>query len=170
MIDRIFERLAVVTSLLFLVTMCVGCYEIIADKVFGAPTSWSFDIIVILNAVCFMIGGACALQSGRHITISLLRERMRGRLAAIVDRLNMIIVLVYLLPVGWFALKGAQQSISRGETSGHAWNGPMPQFVRSALFIGFALIAVRLILLFVQRRRLFNEETPMLDKGQADGH
>lgn len=161
MIDRFFKRLAIATSLLFLVTMGIGCYEIIANKVFSAPTSWSFDLIIILNAVCFMIGGACALQSGRHITISLLRERMRGRLEAVVDRLNAAIILVYLLPVGWFALRGAGQSIARGETSGHAWNGPMPQFVRVTLFLGFALLAVRLILFLIQRRSVFNEsDTP----------
>ena len=164
MIDRFFGKLAVVTSLLFLVTMGIGCYEIVADKLFGAPTSWSFDVVVILNAICFMIGGACALQSGRHITISLLRERMRGRLEAVVDRLNMVIVLVYLLPVGWFAFKGAEKSIARGETSGHAWNGPMPQLVRAALFLGFALLAIRLVLLVLERRRLFNEEAPMSEE------
>lgn len=157
MADRFFHRLAVAASLIFLVTMAIGCYEVLADKVFGAPTSWSYDVVIILHAFAFMVGGAYALHAGRHITISVLRERMTGRLAAVIDRLNLLLALVYLIPVGWFAFLQARRSIATGETSGHAWDGPMPQFVRAALVVGFALLIMRIVLHLIERRRLFAE-------------
>jgi TRAP-type mannitol/chloroaromatic compound transport system permease small subunit len=158
MLDRFFERLAVAASMLFLITMAIGCYEVIADKVFGKPTSWSYDLVIILNAICFMVGGAYGLQRGQHITISVVRERMRGRLAYIVDRLNLLIVAAYLIPVTWFSYVQAKNSIVSGETSGHAWDGPMPQIVRAAIFVGLALLILRVIMHFVERRPLFIDE------------
>lgn len=158
MFDRFFERLAIAASMLFLVTMAIGCYEVVADKVFGMPTSWSYDVTIILNAICFMIGGAYGLQQGRHITISVVRERMRGRLALVVDRLNLLIAAAYLIPVGWFSYIQARNSILSGETSGHAWDGPMPQIVRAAIFVGMALLILRVVMHFVERRPLFINE------------
>jgi TRAP-type mannitol/chloroaromatic compound transport system permease small subunit len=158
MLDRFFERIAVAASMLFLITMAIGCYEVVADKVFGMPTSWSYDLVIILNAICFMVGGAYGLQRGQHITISVVRERMRGRLAIIVDRLNLLIVAAYLIPVTWFSYIQAKNSIVSGESSGHGWDGPMPQFVRAAIFVGLALLILRVIMHFVERRPLFVDE------------
>lgn len=158
MLDRFFERLAVAASMLFLVTMALGCYEVIADKVFSAPTSWTYDVVIILNAICFMMGGAYGLQQGRHITISVVREKIKGRLGAFLDRLNLLIVLAYLVPVGWFAVLQAKTSIANGETSGHAWDGPMPQIIRAAIAVGTVLLIVRAIMLFVERKPLFRED------------
>lgn len=159
MIDRLFERLALVMGLFILATMVLGLLEIVLDKVAGAPTSWSYDVIIMLNAACFLVGGAYALQHGRHITISVLRERMRGRLATFVDRLNLAIVALFLLAFTWFAGVQAFGSIMRGETSGHAWDGPMPQIIRATIFLGGFLLLIRTIAQFIQRRPLFvNEE------------
>lgn len=159
MLDRAFEKLAVAISFTFLITMALGCYEIIADKVFGAPTSWSYDVIIMLNAAGFLIGGAYALQTGRHITITVMRERLRGWLASVVDRLNTVIIAVYLACFSWFAFKQARNSIARGETSGHAWDGPMPQIVRALMVIGAVLLLLRVIIHLARRLPLFVNAT-----------
>lgn len=160
MIDRFFDRLALGMSFLIIVTMVCGLIEIVLDKVFGAPTIWSYDLIIMLNAVCFLGGGAYALQRGRHITISLLRERMRGKLGVIVDRFNLAIISLFLLAFTWFAGVQALNAIATGETSGHAWDGPMPQIIRATIFFGGVLLLIRVIANFIQRRPLFVDEEP----------
>lgn len=160
MIDRFYERLAVVMSLLILATMVLGLLELVLDKVFGAPTSWAYDAVIMLNAVCFMCGGAYALQQDRHITISILRARMRGLFATVVDRLNLALVGLFCFIFTWFAGIQALGAIAGGETSGHAWDGPMPQIIRATIFIGGVLLTLRVVMHFVQRRPLFvHDET-----------
>ena len=59
------------------------------------------------------------------------------------DLIGLVTGLVYLLGLGWFAGAQAVDSIMRVERSGRAWNFPMPMVIRTAFFLGTALLALQ---------------------------
>ena len=65
----------------------------------------------------------------------------RGR--RLCDLLGLILALAYLLGLAWFAGMQAFNSVRIVEMSGRAWNFPMPMVIRSALFLGTALLALQ---------------------------
>ena len=46
------------------------------DSVFDAPTIWVHDATIMLGAICFLFGGAYALQRRDHIRITFIYDAL----------------------------------------------------------------------------------------------
>jgi TRAP-type mannitol/chloroaromatic compound transport system permease small subunit len=112
-------------------------------SVFRAPTTWVHDATTMMSATCFLFGGAYALQGGHHIRITFVYDLLPPRGRFLCDLIGLCLALVYLLAFGWFAAMQAFNSIRIVEMSGRAWNFPMPMVIRTALFLGTALLAAQ---------------------------
>ena len=98
---------------------------------------------LMLCATCFLFGGAYALERREHIRMTAVYELMPRRLQRACDVLALLLTLAYLLGLGWFAGVQAVRSIGIMEMSGRAWNFPMPVVIRTAFFLGTALLALQ---------------------------
>jgi TRAP-type mannitol/chloroaromatic compound transport system permease small subunit len=142
-VDRISRTVGNTLSWLFLVSVLCTCYEVLMGSVFRAPTIWVHDATTMMSATCFLLGGAYALQGGHHIRITFVHELLPPRGQRLCDLIGLILALVYLLALAWFSGMQAFNSIRIVEMSGRAWNFPMPMVIRTALFLGTALLALQ---------------------------
>lgn len=140
-------------SWLFLVVMAVTAYEVVLRYGFGRPTIWVHDLTIALCAVCFVFGGAYASGNNTHIRITPIHERLPERWRRRVDRLNDFAALAFLAALTYAATIQAMQSIALGETSGRAWDVPMPMLLKSALALGAAFMTLQALRDVVARLR-----------------
>jgi TRAP-type mannitol/chloroaromatic compound transport system permease small subunit len=154
-VDRLSRALGDRLAWLFLISAALTCYEVTMDAVFDAPTIWVHDATIMLGAICFLFGGAYALQRRDHIRITFLYDALPPSLQRACDLVGLLCGLVYLTGLGWFAGAQAFDSIMRVERSGRAWDVPMPMVIRTAFFLGTALLALQTASLLIQliRRR-----------------
>jgi TRAP-type mannitol/chloroaromatic compound transport system permease small subunit len=138
---------------LFLISAALTCYEVTMDAVFDAPTIWVHDTTIMMSATCFLFGGAYALERRGHIRITFLYDSLPPYLQRACDLVGLLCGLVYLLGLGWFAGTHAADSIMRVERSGRAWDFPMPMVIRTAFFLGTALLALQTAALLIQMIR-----------------
>jgi tripartite ATP-independent transporter DctM subunit len=73
---------------LFLIPVMVAMvWEVVARKVFVAPTIWAYDVSRMVNGAMFMLGAGYALMRGVHIRADFLYRTWSERTQATVDAL-----------------------------------------------------------------------------------
>jgi TRAP-type mannitol/chloroaromatic compound transport system permease small subunit len=142
-VDRTSRAVGDTLSWLFLISVALTCYEVLMGSVFRAPTIWVHDATTMMSATCFLLGGAYAMQQGQHIRITFVYDLLPLRGQRLCDLVGLVLGLLYLLGLGWFAGMQAFNSIRIVEMSGRAWNVPMPMIIRTAFFVGTALFALQ---------------------------
>ena len=142
-IDRVSRILGDKLAWLFLVAAALSCYEVLMDWLFRAPTIWVHDSSIMLCSTAFLFGGAYALQRREHIRITVLYDYFSPWWQWVCDLVSLVLTLVYLLALAAFTGMQALDSIMRVESSGRAWDFPMPMVIRTALFLGAAMLVLQ---------------------------
>lgn len=78
--------------------VAVMIYEVVARRVFSAPTIWAIDITYMTNGTLFLIGGAYTLQNNAHVRIDFLSARLPVRAQHFV---NLAFYLGVFIPLLW---------------------------------------------------------------------
>jgi TRAP-type C4-dicarboxylate transport system permease small subunit len=125
-------------------------YEVVMRYAFNAPTVWVHDMVIVVSAVCFIFGGPLASQQRSHIQMASYFDKAGPKLRAALDQL------CHGLGA---ALKVAIPSVELMETSGRAWDVPIPAFLKSALVLGAALMLAQ-TLSHLWHRRPQRPDTP----------
>lgn len=145
-ITRLFAGLgAACLALLFL----LGLSEILARALFGASLEFALEVSGYLLALSFLLGGGQALQTGRHIRISLLSAALPPRAAATLDLAATLIGLasatLLAVALGRYALTShVLDSRSYFPSATPLW---IPQ---ALLCLGAAVLALALLARFIR--------------------
>jgi len=160
-IDRVAKRLGEALAWLFAISVAIVVFEVVARYLFGAPTIWAHESIIALSAIAFIFGGAYAFQRREHIRITALYQLCGARWRRVFDLVAAVIAIFYLGVLvyagGLLALK-AWQSM---ETSGSAWNQPIPVLLKTCLVLGALLMGLQALVYFW--RVLRGREQPAAD-------
>ena len=97
-LDRIGQALAVIAMAMIIGLIAVMIFEVVARRVFNAPTIWAIDITYMTNGTLFLIGGAYTLQRNAHVRIDFLSSRFPVRVQHAV---NLLFYLVIFIPLMW---------------------------------------------------------------------
>jgi len=162
-IDRLSRQLGDRLSWLFLISAGLTCLEVFLDSAFRAPTIWVHDTTIMMSATCFLFGGAYALQRGEHIRITFLYDLMPRGLQRVCDLAGLVMALIYLTALGWFVGGQAIESIRLVESSGRAWDFPMPMVIRIAFILGTLLLILQtaaILVAMIRGRARTWERTP----------
>ena len=81
-----------VVCLLLVPLMLAMVYEVVARKVFVAPTDWAFDVSRMLCGAMFMLGAGYALMRGVHIRADFIYRLWRPRHQAAIDGLLYVVL------------------------------------------------------------------------------
>ena len=104
-IDRFTDTTGTWVAWLNVPLVAVVAYEVIARYVFGAPTTWSFDLTYMFYGTVFMLGSAYALHQGAHIRTDFFFERWSVRTRGLIDSIAYIVfffpALSVFLTVTW---------------------------------------------------------------------
>ena len=84
-----------ITCLMLVPVIFAMVYEVVARKVFIAPTDWAYDTSRMLCGAMFMLGAGYALMRGVHIRADFLYRTWSERTQAIVDA---ILYLLFYFP------------------------------------------------------------------------
>ena len=144
-VDRLSLWLGRTLAWVFLIGVALTAWEVMMRYVFNSPTIWVHDLVIALSALAFIFGGAYALQRAEHIRISSLYDRMPGLWRRTCDLLNALAVIGFMTGFGWAACRQAATAIALGETSGRAWDVPIPVVLKTALAAGVVLMILQAI-------------------------
>jgi len=84
-IERITHWIGRITCLLLLPVMGAMVYEVVARKLFVAPTDWAYDTSRMFSGAMFMLGAGYALMRGVHIRADFLFRNWQPSTQARVD-------------------------------------------------------------------------------------
>lgn len=143
-IDTLNDWVGKLVCLLVVPIIIAMVYEVVARKLFIAPTLWAFDISRMLYGMSFMLGAAYGLMRGLHIRADFLyrsfSEKTQGTVDLILYILLFMPAMLLLMYAGYeFALK----SIMQGERAGDSTWAPIVWPVKTALAVGVALLVIQ---------------------------
>jgi TRAP-type mannitol/chloroaromatic compound transport system permease small subunit len=159
-IDRLSRRTGETLAWLFLLSAALTGWEVLASSLLAAPTVWVHDLTTMLCVTAFLVGGAYAQARREHIRITPLYDLLPARARRLCDLASHLLALVYLAVLTWFTGAQALESVTIWEMSGHAWNFPMPVVIRTAFFLGSALLLLQLAAHLLELRRELQDGRP----------
>jgi TRAP-type mannitol/chloroaromatic compound transport system permease small subunit len=119
-------------------------YEIVARKLFSAPTVWAYDISRMLYGAMFMLGAGYALARGVHIRADFLYRGLPERTQGRVDlALYLVFFFPGLLIFFWTAADYAWTAVSRGERGMDTSWMPLLGPIKSALPLGILFLLIQ---------------------------
>ena len=124
--------------------MLAMVYEVVARKLFVAPTMWAYDISRMLCGAMFMLGAGYALSKGVHIRADFLYRNWPARRQGMVDAaLYVLFYFPALIFFAWVSYDYAADAWIRGERSmDTAWMAPLAP-LRTAMPVGAVLLLVQ---------------------------
>ena len=141
--DRVSRACGHALSLLFLVAVLMSAFEVVMRYAFNAPTIWVHDSAIALCAIGFIFGGAYALQQRKHIRITSLYDVMPPRVRYVMDLVCAVLVVLFLALLLYGTTWQAIPSLRLMETSGRAWDVPIPAMLKTLLAVGVLLMLVQ---------------------------
>lgn len=113
-------------ALLILPLIGVVVYEIIARRVFGAPTSWAFEVTVYFYGAHFMLGAAYTHLHDRHVRIDVIFQQFSPKIQIWLNLFTfMFIFLPFVGGLSYAATMYAAHSWAVWEHSWSAWRPPL---------------------------------------------
>ncbi len=104
LVDRISRLLARFAMAMFVILVGTMVYEVVARRLFSAPTLWAYDIAYMLNGLGFLLAAGYTLRHNGHIRIDCFSSRLSP---AVQDGVHIIVYLFLLFPAMCFLLIGA---------------------------------------------------------------
>jgi TRAP-type mannitol/chloroaromatic compound transport system permease small subunit len=144
-IDRLSKTVGEWLSYVFLASVAIISYEVVARYFFNSPTIWAHESTISLTAIGFVFGGAYTMQRRGHIAITIVYLLVPPRFRRVLDVLIVLVELLYLsllFYAGWIV---AGKSWAVMETSASAWNQPTPVLLKTVLVIGAGLMILQAI-------------------------
>lgn len=148
-IDCISIFIGKAVSYLMLAVVFIITYEVIARYVFKSPTQWANEAMGMACALVYIMAGAWALQSDKHMKLELVYSKFSERGRAVLDVATFGFFALYIVMLLWSTSKFSLESILLLETSSSSWNPPVYP-IKSGLAIGTALILIQGIAKFIR--------------------
>ena len=95
-IDRLSKTVGEAVSYVFLASVVIISYEVVARYFFNAPTIWAHESTIALTAIGFVFGGAYTMQRRGHIAITIVYSLFPPRFRKVLDVFNVLVELFYL--------------------------------------------------------------------------
>jgi TRAP-type C4-dicarboxylate transport system permease small subunit len=150
---------------LYLVAVAITAYEVVARYLFNAPTTWGFELTILLCGICYLLSGGFVTLQRRHVAITALYDLMPARVRWWLDVFAMLVGIVAMSLLVWAAWRPGLKAITLVERTGSAWNSPSPAIIKPLIAVGAALIVLQLLVQLW--RHLTGEADPPPD-GTAD--
>ena len=119
-------------------------YEVLARKLFHAPTIWAYDISRFLYGALFMLGAGYALSKGVHIRADFLYRNFKTKNQGIID--FWLYILFYfpgLIVFLYMTIGYVGESIQRGERGMDTTWMPYMWPIKTCLLIGIVFLLVQ---------------------------
>ncbi len=144
-IDHISRFSGLAVAQLYLLCAAVTVYEVVARYVFDSPTSWAFEIVMVMCAAAWTISAGYVTLKKRHIGITVFYIMGTDRSRWWLDLIAYVIGVIALFLLADDTLTRGLDAISIVERSGSAFNAPQPMMLKALLVIGAVLYIAQLL-------------------------
>jgi TRAP-type mannitol/chloroaromatic compound transport system permease small subunit len=152
-IDELNRLLGERLCYLYLAAVAITAYEVVLRYVFNAPTSWGFELTILLCAICYLLSGGFVTLQRRHVAITALYDLMPARVRYWLDLVGMLTGFLAMSLLVWAAWGPALKAIRLVERTGSAWNSPSPAIIKPLIALGALLIVLQLLVQLVRHLR-----------------
>ena len=119
-------------------------YEVLARKLFLAPTIWAYDISRFLYGALFMLGAAYALSKGVHIRADFLYRNFKTKNQGTIDFwLYLLFYFPGLIVFLYMTTGFVQESIMRNERGMDTTWMPIMWPIKSCLWFGIVFLLIQ---------------------------
>jgi TRAP-type mannitol/chloroaromatic compound transport system permease small subunit len=119
-------------------------YEVLARKLFLAPTIWAYDISRFLYGALFMLGAGYALSRGVHIRADFLYRNFKTKNQGLIDFwLYLIFYFPGLIIFLYMTIGYVGESIQRGERGMDTTWMPYMWPIKTCLLIGIIFLLIQ---------------------------
>jgi TRAP-type mannitol/chloroaromatic compound transport system permease large subunit/TRAP-type mannitol/chloroaromatic compound transport system permease small subunit len=159
-IDILNNRVGQLTCLMLVPVIFAMIYEVVARKLFIAPTDWAYDTSRMFSGAMFMMGAGYALMRGVHIRADFLFRNWTPRTQAIVD--GSLYLLFYFPAMLFFFWVSAEYTVKAWVT----WERSMDTALMAPLAPARSAMPIGVFLLLLQGIAEFLRACHQLGKGQ----
>lgn len=151
-LDHWVIRIGDIVSLLYLVAVLISAYEIFMRYFLNAPTVWVHETTIAIVGMSMAYGGLYCNACEGHISVTVVKDMLPEKAKRILEIINSALVFLFSLGGGYAMYYLASKAVFRpsGEmylqTSGSAWNSPLPAITKLFIFAVFLLLAVQSLL------------------------
>ena len=153
LIDRFNRFTGEGVSYLYLVAVVVTAYEVVMRYLFNAPTTWAFELTIMVCAIAYLLSGGYVTQGQAHIRITSLSDRLPKGLRWSLELFGMLVGVFAIGVLAWAGFKPALFAIQIVERTGSAWDSPMPPVIKVLIVVGSAMIVLQLLVQIVRHLR-----------------
>ena len=150
LIDRLNRLLGEHLCWLYLIAVAVTAYEVVMRYLFNAPTSWAFELTVLMCGICYLLSGGFVTGQRKHIAITALYDLAPPRLKWWLDLVAMSTGIIAMTLLVWAAWKPAVKAIRLMERTGSAWDSPSPAIIKPMIAVGALLIVLQLVVQLIR--------------------
>ncbi|MEZ5932161.1 MAG: TRAP transporter large permease subunit [Alphaproteobacteria bacterium] len=144
-IDRCSRFLGLSVAQFYVICAFVTLWEVTARYVFNAPTSWAFEVVMVLCASAWMLSVGYVTSHRRHIGITVFYLMAGDDTRWWLDLLGMVVGVLALYLLATDTLVRALDSIDIVERYGSAFNSPQPMVLKTVLIAGVTLYLAQLL-------------------------
>ena len=143
-IDKWSRRIGNVVCWITMPLMIAMVYEVLARKLFLAPTIWAYDISRFLYGALFMLGAGYALSRGVHIRADFLYRNFKTKTQGKIDFwLYLLFYFPGLLVFLYMTIGYVGESIQRGERGMDTTWMPYMWPIKTCLLIGIIFLLIQ---------------------------
>jgi TRAP-type C4-dicarboxylate transport system permease small subunit len=145
LVDRLNRLLGERLCYLYLVAVGITAYEVVMRYLFDAPTTWAFELTILLCAICYLVSGGYVTAQHKHIAITSVYDMLPARLRWWLDILAILTGILAMGLLVWAAWRPAVLAVTIVERTGSAWNSPSPAIIKPLIAVGAGLIVLQLL-------------------------
>jgi TRAP-type C4-dicarboxylate transport system permease small subunit len=163
-LDKLLARVSEMLSYLFVFTVIISFYEVLSRYLFDSPTIWVHETASFIGGSLFVIGGAYALATDKHVRVVLLYDIVSQKTRHYLNLFHHIAGLFF----SGMLVYGAYQMVANSwftpwgdvhlETSGTAWNPPFPALLKGLILFTVILIFIQFVLHLINEIQTLKEE------------
>ena len=119
-------------------------YEVMARKIFTAPTMWAYDMSRFLYGALFMLGAGYALSKGVHIRADFLYRNFKTKNQGLIDFwLYLLFYFPGLIVFLYMTIGYVGESIQRGERGMDTTWMPFMWPIKTCLLVGIIFLLIQ---------------------------
>ena len=143
-IDKFSKRVGSVVCWILIPLIFAMTYEVLARKLFLAPTIWAYDISRFLYGALFMLGAGYALSRGVHIRADFLYRNFKIKNQGLIDFwLYLLFYFPGLIVFFYMTFGFVVESIQRGERGMDTTWMPYMWPIKTCLLIGIIFLLIQ---------------------------
>ncbi len=153
LVDRFNRAVGELVSYLYLVAVAVTSYEVVMRYLFNAPTTWGFELTIMVCAIAYLLSGGYVTQRKAHIAITSVTERLPPSAQWWLELFGLLVGIFAIGTLAWAGFRPAVFAIQIMERTGSAWDSPMPAIIKPLIVVGAGLIVAQLVVHLIRHLR-----------------